>query len=89
MAQAALWDYWEEDCGMPVSEKRFGELEDRVGVIEERTRQLDAVADALRAMEGGIKVLEFLGRIAKPFIYVAALSVAVYAFVKTGKWPAP
>jgi hypothetical protein len=56
---------------------RLIEVENKVDCINQRTQD---VVDAFNAARGAFAALEFLAKIAKPLLWIAALVAAVGAF---------
>jgi len=52
---------------------RLVEVESKVDKLDEKT---DAVVNAFEAAKGAFTVLEFLGKLAKPLLWIAGLSTA-------------
>ena len=52
---------------------RLVEVESKVDKLDEKT---DAVVNAFDAAKGAFTVLEFLGKLAKPLMWIAGLSAA-------------
>jgi hypothetical protein len=57
--------------------QRLKDGDERMGRIEDNTAEMVA---AFKAAQGAFKALDFLGRVAKPFLWLAALSTAIYTF---------
>lgn len=55
---------------------RLVEVEGKVDKLDEKT---DAVVTAFEAAKGAFTVLEFLGKLAKPILWLAGLSTAAVA----------
>ena len=55
---------------------RLVEVEAKVDKLDEKT---DAVVTAFEAAKGAFTVLEFLGKLAKPILWLAGLSTAAVA----------
>jgi hypothetical protein len=55
---------------------RLVEVESKVDKLDEKT---DAVVNAFEAATGAFAVLEFLGKLAKPLLWIAGLSAAAVA----------
>lgn len=83
-------------------EKRMDDMEashrrlsDAVTENNRQTREMYEMFMALenglrfagRVFDAGVATVQFLGKIAKPLFWVGALTVAVYTFARTGKWP--
>ena len=52
---------------------RLVEVESKVDKLDKKT---DAVVNAFEAAKGAFTVLEFLGKLAKPLLWIAGLSTA-------------
>lgn len=59
----------------------------------ELTRQIhiktDEMHDAFAVARGGFRTLEFMGKAAKPLLYIGGVVGAVMVFAKTGIWAWP
>lgn len=55
---------------------RLVEVESKVDKLDKKT---DAVVNAFEAATGAFAVLEFLGKLAKPLLWIAGLSAAAVA----------
>jgi len=55
---------------------RLVEVESKVDKLDKKT---DAVVNAFEAAKGAFTVLEFLGKLAKPLLWIAGLSTAAMA----------
>jgi hypothetical protein len=57
----------------------------------ELTRQIhvktEEMHDAFAVAKGGFRTLEFIGKAAKPILYVGGVVAAGVIFLKTGVWP--
>lgn len=57
----------------------------------ELTRQIhvktEEMHDAFAVAKGGFRTLEFIGKAAKPVIYIGGALGALAIFLKTGVWP--
>jgi hypothetical protein len=78
-------------------EERINNLERRISSMEQNHRRLsDGVElnnkmtkemyEVFATARVGFQIIEFLGKMAKPAFYIAALSAAVWAYLKTGIW---
>lgn len=84
-----------------VVESGIGELRDRVGMLETglaentaATKRIESntseIIDLFDSFKGAMKVLEGIGKLAKPMSYIAAFAAsvaAVWAAIKTGIGP--
>ena len=62
---------------------RLVEVESKVDKLDEKT---DAVVNAFEAATGAFAVLEFLGKLAKPLLWIAGLSAAAVAALENIKF---
>lgn len=57
----------------------------------ELTRQIhvktEDMHDAFAVARGGFRTLEFIGKAAKPVLYIGGVIAAGIVFIKTGVWP--
>lgn len=82
----------------PVTQSDFGALVERVAALERTSednqrgiehirKNTDEMVRAFKAARGAFDVLQFIGRMAKPVLWIMALCGALIAFVKFGEWP--
>ena len=82
----------------PVTRTDFGALVTRVEALEQisqdQTRDIRSIKcdtseliAAFRAARGAFDVLQFIGRIAKPVLWIMAMIGALVAAIKFGEWP--
>jgi hypothetical protein len=62
---------------------RLLQLEDKVDKLDGKTTEVVA---AFGMAKGAFAVLEFLGRMAKPILWIVGVGAAVAAFLETWKW---
>lgn len=81
-----------------VTPSDFGALVERVAALEKTSEQnkagiehimqnTDEMVRAFKAARGAFDVLQTIGRIAKPILWVMALVGAIGAAIKFGEWP--
>jgi hypothetical protein len=70
---------WREAIGrrMDGFESRLDENTATTNRVEANTREL---IEAFKSWQGAVKVLDFLGRVAKPLLAVGALLAAIFAW---------
>lgn len=70
--------------------QRLDHLADFLSPAESFFRVLGAIGNgAMRIGRWGMAALEFIGRLAKPLVYIAAALAATWAWWKTGTWTMP
>lgn len=82
----------------PVTQSDFGALVQRVAALERTSQEnsagiehirknTDELVKVFRAAKGAYTVWEFLGRAARPLLWIGAACAAFWIFLKTGEWP--
>lgn len=76
------------------TEKQFREIVERIEQVEravagvvENNKMTSEMYDIFKSVQGGFRVLGFIGRITKPLLAIGAFFTALWIYHRTGKWP--